>query len=136
MGGGPFPPEAGRRAAAAGLVEVHLSMPDSDYSLLKLPRNLHELQILTGHLENYTSDYTVKATPGRGSGCLCCLCCKPRPEDEHALLCIRSEPHGMSDVGLEHDAYHAEEMTPEQLITEEKLSTQYAGINLVCMKLF
>ncbi|KAE8773190.1 electron transfer flavoprotein subunit alpha, mitochondrial [Hordeum vulgare] len=54
-------------------------------------------------------------------------------QDEHALLCIRSEPHGMSDVGLEHDAYHAEEMTPEQLITEEKLSTQYAGINLVCM---
>ncbi|XP_044947884.1 uncharacterized protein LOC123397383 [Hordeum vulgare subsp. vulgare] len=39
----------------------------------------------------------------------------------------------MSDVGLEHDAYHAEEMTPEQLITEEKLSTQYVGINLVCM---
>ncbi|KAE8788819.1 tRNA-specific adenosine deaminase 1 [Hordeum vulgare] len=46
---------------------------------------------------------------------------------------FKSEPHGMSDVGLEHDAYHAEEMTPEQLITEEKLSTQYAGINLVCM---
>ncbi|XP_044946331.1 tRNA-specific adenosine deaminase TAD1-like isoform X2 [Hordeum vulgare subsp. vulgare] len=39
----------------------------------------------------------------------------------------------VSDVGLEHDAYHAEEMTSEQLITEEKLSTQYAGINLVCM---
>ncbi|XP_044961074.1 uncharacterized membrane protein At4g09580-like [Hordeum vulgare subsp. vulgare] len=34
-------------AFAAGLVEVYLSMPDSDYSFLKLPRNLHELQILT-----------------------------------------------------------------------------------------
>jgi hypothetical protein len=32
---------------AAGLVGVYLSMPDSDYSFLKLPRNLHELQILT-----------------------------------------------------------------------------------------
>ncbi|XP_044965698.1 uncharacterized membrane protein At4g09580-like isoform X2 [Hordeum vulgare subsp. vulgare] len=44
----------------AGLVGVYLSMPDSDYSFLKLPRNLHELQILTGHVENYTSDYTVQ----------------------------------------------------------------------------
>lgn len=32
---------------AAGLVGVYLSMPDSDYSFLKLPRNLEELQILT-----------------------------------------------------------------------------------------
>ncbi|VAH51643.1 unnamed protein product [Triticum turgidum subsp. durum] len=32
---------------AAGLVGIYLSMPDSDYSFLKLPRNLHELQILT-----------------------------------------------------------------------------------------
>ncbi|VAH36351.1 unnamed protein product [Triticum turgidum subsp. durum] len=49
---------------AAGLVGVYLSMPDSDYSFLKLPRNLHELQILTGHLENYTSDYTVQVLIG------------------------------------------------------------------------
>ncbi|ONM62741.1 SNARE associated Golgi protein family [Zea mays] len=47
-------------AFAAGLVGVYLSMPDSDYSFLKLPRNLEELQILTGHLENYTSDYTLQ----------------------------------------------------------------------------
>jgi len=47
-------------AFAAGLVGVYLSMPDSDYSFLKLPRNLQELQILTGHLENYTSDYTLQ----------------------------------------------------------------------------
>ncbi|KAI4975509.1 hypothetical protein ZWY2020_049116 [Hordeum vulgare] len=91
--------EAGVAAAfAAGLVEVYLSMPDSDYSLLKLPRNLHELQILT-------------------------ITTLQRPEDEHALLCIRSEPHSMPDVGLEHDAYHAEEITSEQLITEYKLRT-------------
>jgi hypothetical protein len=32
---------------AAGLVGVYLSMPDSDYSFLKLPHNLQELQILT-----------------------------------------------------------------------------------------
>ncbi|KAI5013000.1 hypothetical protein ZWY2020_027954 [Hordeum vulgare] len=48
----------------AGLVGVYLSMPDSDYSFLKLPRNLHELQILTGHVENYTSDYTVQVLIG------------------------------------------------------------------------
>ncbi|KAI4985904.1 hypothetical protein ZWY2020_018534 [Hordeum vulgare] len=35
---------------------------------------------------------------------------------------FKSEPHDMSDVGLEHDAYHVKEMTPEQLITKEKLS--------------
>jgi hypothetical protein len=34
-------------AFAAGLVGVYLSMPDSDYSFLKLPRNLQELQVLT-----------------------------------------------------------------------------------------
>uniref|UniRef100_A0A8I6WCY7 VTT domain-containing protein n=1 Tax=Hordeum vulgare subsp. vulgare TaxID=112509 RepID=A0A8I6WCY7_HORVV len=39
-------------------------MPDSDYSFPKLPRNLHQLQILTGHLENYTSDYTVQVLIG------------------------------------------------------------------------
>ncbi|XP_044960977.1 uncharacterized membrane protein At4g09580-like [Hordeum vulgare subsp. vulgare] len=49
---------------AAVLVGVYLSMLDSDYSFLKLPRNLHELQILTGHLENYTSDYTVQVLIG------------------------------------------------------------------------
>ncbi|PWZ41054.1 hypothetical protein Zm00014a_016094 [Zea mays] len=51
-------------AFAAGLVGVYLSMPDSDYSFLKLPRNLEELQILTGHLENYTSDYTLQVLVG------------------------------------------------------------------------
>ncbi|GJN26574.1 hypothetical protein PR202_gb14515 [Eleusine coracana subsp. coracana] len=51
-------------AFATGLVGVYLSMPDSDYSFLKLPRNLEELQILTGHLENYTSDYTLQVLVG------------------------------------------------------------------------
>ncbi|BAF15631.2 Os04g0592600, partial [Oryza sativa Japonica Group] len=51
-------------AFATGLVGVYLSMPDSDYSFLKLPRNLEELQILTGHLENYTSDYTIQVLVG------------------------------------------------------------------------
>ncbi|KAE8788758.1 putative membrane protein [Hordeum vulgare] len=51
-------------------MEVYLSMPDSDYSFLKLPRNLHELQILSGHLENYTSDYTVKVLIGHSGAWL------------------------------------------------------------------
>ncbi|KAG8066048.1 hypothetical protein GUJ93_ZPchr0004g40452 [Zizania palustris] len=51
-------------AFAVGLVGVYLSMPDSDYSFLKLPRNLEELQTLTGHLENYTSDYTIQVLVG------------------------------------------------------------------------
>jgi hypothetical protein len=32
---------------AAGLAGVYVSMPRSDYSFLKLPRNLQELQVLT-----------------------------------------------------------------------------------------
>ncbi|KAI4993583.1 hypothetical protein ZWY2020_007896 [Hordeum vulgare] len=58
-----------------------------------------------------------------------------RREDEYALLCIRSEPHGMSYVGLEHDAYHAEEMTPEQLITEEKHRLSWAPHASYCWPL-
>ncbi|BAS80394.1 uncharacterized membrane protein At4g09580 [Oryza sativa Japonica Group] len=51
-------------AFATGLVGVYLSMPHSDYSFLKLPKNLQELQILTDHLEDYTSDYTVQVLVG------------------------------------------------------------------------
>uniref|UniRef100_A0A5B6ZXN7 VTT domain-containing protein n=1 Tax=Davidia involucrata TaxID=16924 RepID=A0A5B6ZXN7_DAVIN len=47
-----------------GLVSVYLTMPDSDYSFLKLPRNLEDLQILRDHLENYTSDYTIQVLVG------------------------------------------------------------------------
>lgn len=44
----------------AGLLGVYLSMPASDYSFLKLPRNLEDIQILRDHLEDYTSDYTLQ----------------------------------------------------------------------------
>lgn len=47
-----------------GLLGVYLSMPASDYSFLKLPRTLEELQILRDHLEIYTSDYTVQVLVG------------------------------------------------------------------------
>ncbi|KAE8716258.1 Inositol 1,3,4-trisphosphate 5/6-kinase family protein [Hibiscus syriacus] len=35
-------------------------MPASDYSFLKLPRNLEDLQILRDNLETYTADYTLQ----------------------------------------------------------------------------
>ncbi|KAH7515003.1 hypothetical protein FEM48_Zijuj11G0150200 [Ziziphus jujuba var. spinosa] len=48
-----------------GLLGVYLTMPDSDYSFLKLPRNLEDLQILSrNHLESYTSDYTAQVLVG------------------------------------------------------------------------
>ncbi|GAV91147.1 SNARE_assoc domain-containing protein [Cephalotus follicularis] len=47
-----------------GLLGVYLTMPASDYSFLKLPRNLEDLQILRDHLENYTSDYTIQVLVG------------------------------------------------------------------------
>ncbi|KAF3672110.1 putative xyloglucan endotransglucosylase/hydrolase protein 30-like [Capsicum annuum] len=47
-----------------GLICVYLTMPASDYSFLKLPRNLEDLQILKDHLEDYTSDYTVQVLVG------------------------------------------------------------------------
>ncbi|KAM3379652.1 putative membrane protein [Capsicum galapagoense] len=47
-----------------GLICVYLTMPASDYSFLKLPRNLEDLQILKDHLEDYTSDYTVQVLMG------------------------------------------------------------------------
>ncbi|KAA8525858.1 hypothetical protein F0562_007713 [Nyssa sinensis] len=47
-----------------GLLCVYLTMPESDYSFLKLPRSLEDLQILRDHLENYTSDYTVQVLVG------------------------------------------------------------------------
>ncbi|CDP13061.1 unnamed protein product [Coffea canephora] len=39
-------------------------MPASDYSFLKLPRTLEDLQILRDHLESYTSDYTAQVLIG------------------------------------------------------------------------
>lgn len=47
-----------------GLLGVYLTMPASDYSFLKLPRTLEDLQILRDHLENYTSDYTAQVLVG------------------------------------------------------------------------
>ncbi|WCJ29140.1 SNARE associated Golgi protein family [Euphorbia peplus] len=49
---------------SVGLFGVYLTMPASDYSFLKLPRNLQDLQILRDHLENYTSDYTAQVLIG------------------------------------------------------------------------
>ncbi|KAI6707540.1 hypothetical protein NL676_010502 [Syzygium grande] len=47
-----------------GLLGVYLTMPASDYSFLKLPRTLQDLQILRDHLEGYTSDYTLQVLVG------------------------------------------------------------------------
>ncbi|KAK4486531.1 hypothetical protein RD792_009216 [Penstemon davidsonii] len=47
-----------------GLVGVYLTMPASDYSFLKLPRSLQDIQILRDNLESYTSDYTVQVLVG------------------------------------------------------------------------
>ncbi|GMJ12512.1 hypothetical protein like AT4G17790 [Hibiscus trionum] len=47
-----------------GLLGVYLTIPDSDYSFLKLPRNLEDLQILRDNLEIYTSDYTFQVLVG------------------------------------------------------------------------
>ncbi|KAM7493917.1 hypothetical protein LguiB_028526 [Lonicera macranthoides] len=47
-----------------GLLGVYFTMPASDYSFLKLPRTLQDLQILRDHLEDYTSDYTVQVLVG------------------------------------------------------------------------
>ncbi|KAK4770339.1 hypothetical protein SAY87_030871 [Trapa incisa] len=48
----------------AGLLGVYLTMPSSDYSFLKLPRTLDDLQILRDGLEGYTSDYTLQVLIG------------------------------------------------------------------------
>lgn len=47
-----------------GFLGVYLTMPASDYSFLKLPRTLQDLQILRDHLEDYTSDYTAQVLLG------------------------------------------------------------------------
>ncbi|KAK7360911.1 hypothetical protein VNO77_02929 [Canavalia gladiata] len=47
-----------------GLFAVYLTMPHSDYSFLKLPRTLQDLQLLRDHLESYTSDYTAQVLVG------------------------------------------------------------------------
>lgn len=49
---------------AVGLLGIYLTLPDSDYSFLKLPRTLEDLHILRDHLESYTSDYTVQVVVG------------------------------------------------------------------------
>ncbi|KAF8032551.1 hypothetical protein BT93_D1454 [Corymbia citriodora subsp. variegata] len=47
-----------------GLAGVYLTMPASDYSFLRLPRSLEDLQILKDNLEGYTSDYTLQVLVG------------------------------------------------------------------------
>ncbi|KAL1177034.1 hypothetical protein V6Z11_A03G004800 [Gossypium hirsutum] len=47
-----------------GLAGVYLTMPASDYSFLKFPRSLEDLQLLRDHLETYTSDYTIQVLVG------------------------------------------------------------------------
>ncbi|XP_023738894.1 uncharacterized membrane protein At4g09580 [Lactuca sativa] len=47
-----------------GLAGVYLTLPDSDYSFLKLPRTIEDLHILREHLESYTSDYTMQVLVG------------------------------------------------------------------------
>lgn len=47
-----------------GLLCVYLTMPVSDYSFLKLPKTLEDLQVLRDHLETYTSDYTLQVLVG------------------------------------------------------------------------
>ncbi|KAH7576491.1 hypothetical protein ACOSP7_003161 [Xanthoceras sorbifolium] len=49
---------------AVGLMVVYLTMPASDYSFLKLPKTLEDLQILRDNLEDYTSDYTAQVLLG------------------------------------------------------------------------
>ncbi|KAK7407147.1 hypothetical protein VNO78_08822 [Psophocarpus tetragonolobus] len=49
---------------ALGLLAVYITMPDSDYSFLKLPRTLQDLQLLRDNLESYTSDYTAQVLVG------------------------------------------------------------------------
>ncbi|EPS65624.1 hypothetical protein M569_09150 [Genlisea aurea] len=45
---------------AIGLAGVYLTMPASDFTFVKLPRSLEDLQILRDNLESYTSDYTIQ----------------------------------------------------------------------------
>ncbi|CAM8992356.1 unnamed protein product [Rhodiola kirilowii] len=47
-----------------GLLGVYFTLPDSDYSFLKLPRNLEDLQILRDNLDTYTKDYTIQVLVG------------------------------------------------------------------------
>ncbi|XP_017228623.1 uncharacterized membrane protein At4g09580 isoform X1 [Daucus carota subsp. sativus] len=47
-----------------GLLCVYFTMPVSDYSFLKLPKTLEDLQILRDHLESYTNDYTIQVLVG------------------------------------------------------------------------
>ncbi|XP_042024197.1 uncharacterized membrane protein At4g09580-like [Salvia splendens] len=71
-GSGRFPLTAWEVATASGvvlsfligLVGLYLTMPVSDYTFLKLPRSLEDLQILRDNLESYTSDYTIQVLVG------------------------------------------------------------------------
>ncbi|KAJ4957458.1 hypothetical protein NE237_024569 [Protea cynaroides] len=51
-------------SSVLGLLGLYYTMPASDYSFLKLPRSLEELQILRDHLESYTNDYTIQVLMG------------------------------------------------------------------------
>ncbi|GLJ49036.1 hypothetical protein SUGI_1034470 [Cryptomeria japonica] len=47
-----------------GLLCIYLTMPASDYQLLKLPHSIEDLQILKDHLASYTRDYTAQVILG------------------------------------------------------------------------
>nr|GMD76225.1 uncharacterized membrane protein At4g09580 [Ipomoea batatas] len=49
---------------ASGLLGVYFTMPASDYSFLKLPRTLEDIQMLRDQLGSYTSDYTLQVLVG------------------------------------------------------------------------
>lgn len=49
---------------AVGLIGVYLSLPESDYSFLKLPRTLEDLRVLRENLARYTMDYTIQVLVG------------------------------------------------------------------------
>ncbi|RAL52132.1 unnamed protein product [Cuscuta campestris] len=49
---------------AFGLLGVYLTMPPSDYSFLKIPRTIEDIQMLRDQLESYTSDYTMQVLFG------------------------------------------------------------------------
>ncbi|KAI4303326.1 hypothetical protein MLD38_038972 [Melastoma candidum] len=49
---------------AVGFFGVYMTMPPSDYSFLKMPRSLEDIQILRDNLEGYTSDYTLQVLVG------------------------------------------------------------------------
>uniref|UniRef100_A0A0D6R6Z1 VTT domain-containing protein n=1 Tax=Araucaria cunninghamii TaxID=56994 RepID=A0A0D6R6Z1_ARACU len=47
-----------------GLLCIYLTMPASEFQVLKLPRTIEDLQVLKNHLASYTKDYTAQVILG------------------------------------------------------------------------